>query len=62
AGDAAVYFSFKQPSDLDEKLESILSLSYQQRDSLIQKQRLRLSNYSWKKSAEQVYNIYKSVI
>ncbi|MCQ2181915.1 MAG: glycosyltransferase family 4 protein [Bacteroidales bacterium] len=62
AGDAAVYFSFEHSGDLNEKLEYMLSMSLEQREILIQKQRERLSLYSWEKSAGRLAEVYKSVV
>lgn len=62
AGDAAVYFSFGLPGDLEAKLEYMLSMQSGERESLIQKQRDRLSLYSWEKSARQLAVVYGSIV
>ncbi|MBR1668767.1 MAG: glycosyltransferase family 4 protein [Bacteroidaceae bacterium] len=62
AGDAAVYFHMDdKDSDLSEKLETIFSYSEKERQALLSKQRKRLTRYSWKKSAEQLANIYREI-
>ncbi len=62
AGDAAVCFSFGLPGDLEAKLEYMLSMPSSEREALIQKQRDRLSLYSWEKSARQLAEVYGSIV
>ncbi len=62
AGDAAMYFKMTpDESDILEKLETIFSFSEEQRESLLSKQRERLSRYSWTKSANQLADIYRRI-
>lgn len=62
AGDAAIYFEMHTgKSDIIEKLETIFSFSEEQRESLLSKQRERLSRYSWTKSANQLADIYRRI-
>ena len=63
AGDAAVYFSMKESgSDFSQVLESFLAMSLEELDILRQKQRKRLENYSWEKSATELTTVYASVL
>lgn len=63
AGDAAIYFNgFGPSSDFPAKLQYVLNLTLEERNALIERQRERLKLYSWKKSAEQLAEVYKSVI
>ena len=59
AKDAAIFFHH---NDLAEKLEMILSMNEEGRTQLLSKQRARLADFSWKKSAEQLAHIYQSII
>jgi len=61
AGDAAVYFSFSDPSDLAAKLDYLVFMSAEERGGLLNRQRERLSLYSWDKSAEKLRQVYESV-
>lgn len=64
AGDAAVWFSLDdnpEESDLAQVLRNFLN-NPEMREELIKKQEQRLSLYSWKKSAEKLADIYRSVI
>lgn len=58
AGDAAVYFTF---DNLAEQLDYVLTLSTEERERLVLRQRERLEMYSWEKSAEKLRGIYESV-
>lgn len=63
AGDAAIYFNLdKDGSDLANKVELLLSLSLEERQSLIDKQKDRLKRYSWENSAKQMAAIYQSIV
>lgn len=63
AGDAAVYFEINsERSDLCEQLEYVLKMNSIERKQLLEKQRERLSLYSWDKSAMKMVDVYKSVI
>jgi len=55
AGDAALYFTF---DSLAEKIEMALGFSNKERETLLSKQRERLTLYSWEKSARQLENVY----
>ena len=62
AGDAAIYFKMdKEGSDLADKLESLLSMTSAERQSLIERQTSRLGRYSWDNSAKQLAAIYETV-
>nr|WP_255204232.1 glycosyltransferase [Bacteroides caecimuris] len=62
AGDAAVYFLLDdQGSDLVEKMKMAFSWSNEERESIIQLGYERLNLYSWKKSAEQLKDLYVSI-
>jgi len=62
AGDAAVYFNLdSEKSNLAEQLELLLSMSREERKTLLTKQRERLSLYSWEESAKQLAAIYQSL-
>ncbi len=62
AGDAAVYFSFKDgTSDFEEQFENLYHLNANERDCLLQKQRQQLSKYTWEKSAQQLADVYRKL-
>ena len=60
AGDAALYFSGEE--ELTAQIMRLLSMSTEERITLLIKQRERLTRFSWEKSAEQLADVYKSVI
>lgn len=63
ANDAAIYFNLdSEHSNLQTVMEDFLIMPSKEIDSLKKKQRERLSFYSWKKSAQQLYNVYQSVL
>ena len=62
AADAALYFNTNEDSSISNALETIDSYSTDQRNRLVEKGYNRLANFSWEKSANQLINIYKSVI
>lgn len=63
AGDAAVYFTLQDSkSDFYEKLTWLYRLSDEERQKLIDKGHKRLSLYSWEKSAQQLDQLYHSII
>lgn len=63
AGDAAIFFEMKNNfSDFSKKFEELYSMNENKRLSLLKKQRDRLNLYSWKKSALQLTDIYRSII
>ena len=59
AGDAALYFSSEE--ELTAQIERLLSMSAEDRNMLLAKQKERLSRYSWEKSARQMAEIYQSL-
>ena len=63
AGNAAIYFTLtSDESDIAERLEEVLGMSKEERFAQIQKQRERLHLYSWRKSAEQLSEVYRKII
>lgn len=63
AGDAAVFFTMKgEESDFAERMENVFALSYAEREALLMRQRERLKQYSWEKAAQQLAEVYKSVL
>ena len=63
AGDAAIYFNMdSNNSNLAEQIECMLSMSTEERRTLLTKQRERLKRFSWEKSAKQLADVYQSVI
>lgn len=63
AQDAAVYFQLDESAEtLADTVERFLQMSDVEREVLIAKQNERLSSFSWKKSAEELFNVYKSVL
>lgn len=62
AGDAAIYIDMNTgDSNLSEQLERLLSMSSEERNDLLEKQRIRLSKYSWDKSAKRLAGVYESL-
>lgn len=63
AGDAAVYFHMKDgKSDFEEQFETLYHLNSNEREALLQKQRERLTLYTWEKSAQQLAEVYKKLM
>ena len=63
AGEAAIYFNMDSvKSNLAEQLERLLSMSIDERSSLLKQQSMRLTKYSWEKSAKQLADVYQLVI
>lgn len=63
AGDAAVFFDISsERSNLTEKLEEFMTMTKTYREDLINRQRERLSLFSWEKSAQKLSEIYRSVL
>lgn len=61
--DAAIYFhSINGESNLASRMEEIYSLSQFERDLLINKGTDRVSEFSWEKSANQLFEVYKKVL
>ena len=48
-------------NNLAESLENFLSISKFEKETLLTKQRARLADFSWKKSAERLAEIYNSI-
>ena len=62
AKDAAIYFNINtNDNNLSESIENLLSMSKYEKDALLTKQRARLADFSWKKSAERLAKIYNSL-
>lgn len=62
-GDAATYFEISDnKSNLSEKLEEVYGLSSAQREYILQKQLLRLADFSWTQSANRLISAYKYAI
>ena len=63
AGDAAIYFNLSTThNDLYEVLEDFYLNYDKNRSCLLKKQRERLKNYSWEKSAIKLADIYHTII
>lgn len=63
AGNAAIYFkSFNGSSNLSSLLEEMYKINGNVRKELINKGYTQLLKYSWKRSAEQLADLYKSVL
>lgn len=59
AGDAAVYFRMDEHgTNFEEQFETFYHLDSNERNSLIRRQDEQLKHYSWKKSAQQLAQIY----
>ena len=62
AKDAAIYFNINSnDNNLSESLENFLSMNKYEKETLLTKQRARLTDFSWKKSAEKLAYIYNSI-
>ena len=63
AGDAAIYFTMTHHhSDFAEQLEKLLSMSSEEKEALLSKQRKRLARFSWEKSAQKLAQVYQSIV
>lgn len=62
ARDAAFYFDIHSHHSLAEQLDTILSMNLDTRKALLTKQCTRLHDFSWQKSAEELTQIYRSLI
>lgn len=63
AEDAAIYFNLDDSSsDLEMVMESFLLMEMKQKEELIERQLQRLKEFSWKKSAEQLADVYSKVV
>lgn len=62
AKDAAIYFNIhSNDNNLSQRLEDFLSMSKYEKETLLTKQRARLADFSWRKSAEKLARIYNSI-
>ena len=62
AQDAAMYFTLDEDqSDLAEVMESFLEMDPPSRQRLIEKQNLRLADFSWEKSASELCEVYQQL-
>ena len=62
AKDAAIFFDINSNNNnLTDNLENVLSMSKYEKETLLTKQRARLADFSWKKSAERLAKIYNSI-
>jgi glycosyltransferase involved in cell wall biosynthesis len=63
AGDAAFYFDMDtNQNNFAEVFESFLEMDKDDREIILKKQRQRLLNFSWKQSAQQVSQVYNSIV
>ena len=63
AQEAAVYFHLNgQSSDLDQVMENFLRMTDRERNLLLERQRERLSCFSWQKSAQKLTDLYHSLV
>lgn len=63
AQEAAVYFHLNgQSSDLDQVMENFLRMTDRERNLLLERQRERLSCFSWQKSALKLTDLYKALV
>ena len=61
AKDAAIFFDINSTNELSEQLRMVLTMNAKEKEDLLSKQRSRLADFSWGKSAEQLSQIYKSI-
>ena len=61
AKDAAIYFDINSTNDLSKELGMVLSMNSNTKEEILSRQRARLTDFSWKKSAELMTQIYKSL-
>lgn len=62
AGDAALYFNMdSEGSNLADRLEQLFSMTSEERNLFLSKQKTRLSKYSWEESAKRMAEIYQSL-
>ena len=63
AQDAAIYFNLDgNESDLTAVMNRFLEMSNEELEQLLIRQRRRLNDFSWKKSAEKLVEIYKTIL
>lgn len=63
AGDAAIYFNLDESgSDLNDVFMKFMQMDDSEKDKLLLAQKRRLSLFSWKKSAEQLSEVYRMVL
>ena len=62
ASDAAIFFDLdEKQGNLIEKLEEFIHFSPEERESLLEKQRKRLSFFSWKRSSVLLSQVYETI-
>lgn len=61
AKDAAIFFDINSTNELPEQLRMVLAMNDKEKEKLLSKQRSRLEDFSWKKSAESLAQIYKTL-
>ena len=63
AGDAAVYFELNEHgSDFYDKFVFLYRMSESDRSFLLEKQKSRLSLFSWKKASKSLFELYSSIV
>lgn len=63
AQDAAIYFNLdSNGSNLTEVMNSFLQMGESEREELLNRQCKRLADFSWKKSAEQLADVYRLIL
>ena len=63
AQEAAVYFHLDDhSSDLDQVMAGFLRMTDRERETLLERQRERLSCFSWQKSAQKLTDLYHSLV
>ena len=62
AGDAGVYFNPKSSNSMITKVKSVAKYSKNRRQSIIEKSVKRAKMFSWKKTAKETIEVYKSVL
>ena len=63
AQDAAVFFNLDENQyDLAIVMENFLKMGDYEKKELFARQKRRLADFTWKKSAEQLVNIYKNIL
>jgi glycosyltransferase involved in cell wall biosynthesis len=60
-GDASEYFDPKDPADMAAAMERVLS-STDRRDQLIARGRQQCQQFSWKKCAQETFDVYRQVL
>jgi glycosyltransferase involved in cell wall biosynthesis len=60
-GDAAHYFDPTDVSDMAKKIDDVLS-NPKLREELVEKGKIQVKKYSWKRMTEQTLDVYKKVL